>query len=79
MMLWIVRNYMIGMLSAGGSVVEIAENAFGRGKSKIVLTYKPNKKKEHTQQVELVVDAESNEKYVAKRLAAALKELETPQ
>lgn len=76
MILWIVRNYMIGMLPNGGSIVDIGESAFERGKSKILLRYKPNKQQEFIQQVELVVDSEAHEKYVAKRLVAALKEQE---
>ena len=74
MMLWIVRNYMIGMLPYGGSIVELGENTFERGKSKVFLRYKPDKKKELEYKIELAMDTESNEKYVAKRLVAAIKE-----
>ena len=74
MMLWIVRNYMIGMLPAGGQIVEIGENAFERGKSKVLLRYRPDKKNELEYKIELAMDTESNEKYVAKRLVAAIKE-----
>ena len=80
MMLWIVSNYLIGMLPAGGKVVEVNEvSCERRGMSSVVMKYKPDKKKEFTQQVEVTVNMQSNEKYVAKRLLAALKEQEIPQ
>lgn len=74
MMLWIVSNYLIGMLPAGGSVMGIGESAFTRGKSKVFLRYRPDKNNELEYKIEIIVDAESNEKYVAKRVFAAIKE-----